>query len=98
VNAAQAATPELLAGGLDLALAAAVDGRFEAATRLLAEHDAAVRDAWRSPGVDRARWVALAAHQRDALQRLAALRDAAGREAAVAQRARKAVAAYEGKG
>lgn len=96
MSAAGAHTPESLGALLGEALSLAEAGQFDAALQLLAEHDAAVRAACvAAVAPELPRWRVLHEAQRRAIERLAALRDAAGRELSLVGRARRVAEAYE---
>jgi hypothetical protein len=89
-------TPESLGALLKDALLLAEAGQYEAALGLLMVHDAAVRaGAGDAVAAEIPRWRVLHAAQQRVAERLAAMRDAAGRELAMAGRARRFAEAYE---
>lgn len=96
MSTAGAHTPESLGALLKDALLLAESGQHEAALRLLMVHDDAVRVgsvAASAPEIPR--WRVLHEAQQRVVERLVAMRDAAGRELAMAGRARRFAEAYE---
>lgn len=89
-------TPEALGALLENAVAAAQSGRFDDALRALVDHDAAVRDAFAgAPVAERSHWRVLLDLQQRTVERLVALRDAAGAEFASVAAARRSAVAYD---
>lgn len=96
MTAAGPHTPESLGALLKDALLLAESGQYEAALGLLMVHDAAVRNgAAAAIAPEIPRWRVLHAAQQRVAERLVAMRDAAGRELAMAGRARRFAEAYE---
>jgi hypothetical protein len=96
VSATEAASPESLGSQLADALTLAEAGQFDAALRFLMAHDQAVRAGFGSAAAAEVpRWRVLLEAQRRSIDRLLALRDAAGREVSRVGRARRVAAAYE---
>ena len=95
MNAA-APSPEALGLLLRDAVVLAESGQFDAALRVLMEHDAAVRAGCVGAAAGEVpRWRVLHEAQQRAVDRLVALRDAAGRELATVGRARRVAEAYD---
>jgi hypothetical protein len=78
------------------AVVLAESGQFDAALRVLMDHDAAVRSACVGvPAQELPRWRVLLEAQQRAADRLVALRDQAGREVSRVGRARRVAEAYD---
>ena len=93
---APAPSPEALGLLLRDAVVLAESGQFDAALRVLMEHDAAVRAGCVDvPAQELPRWRVLFEAQQRAAERLVALRDAAGREISLVGRARRVAEAYD---
>lgn len=96
MSAAAPATPEALGGQLGDALTLAEANQFDAALRFLMAHDQAVRARFGvAAAAEIPQWRVLLEAQRRALERLLAMRDAAGREGSLVGRARRVAAAYD---
>ncbi len=96
MNDAAPATPAALGGQLGDALALAEAGQFDAALRFLMAHDQAVRAQFGAvAAAELPQWRVLFEAQRRTIERLLALRDAAGREGSLVGRARRVAAAYD---
>ncbi len=93
---AAAPSPEALGLLLRDALVLAESGQFDAALRVLMEHDTAVRSGCVDvPAQELPRWRVLLEAQQRTVDRLVALRDAAGREVSTVGRARRVAEAYD---
>jgi hypothetical protein len=89
-------SPEALGLLLRDAVVLAESGQFDAALRVLMEHDTAVRAGCVGvPAQELPRWRVLHEAQQRAAERLVALRDAAGREISMVGRARRVAEAYD---
>lgn len=89
-------SPESLGALLKDCLLLAESGQFDAAQHLLLVHDQAVRaGSQRASAPEIPRWRVLHEAQQRVLERLCALRDAAGRELATVGRARRVADAYD---